>query len=84
MPETFEKSEKIANRFIEIVNNNDLIFSHELKIIEVLFKKFELVTVQDYAQKTGKSYNGIQDMIKRSKLATIEISGKIFILKNLN
>ena len=77
-------SAKVSKRAIELIEQNKLEYTHELQLIEVLFKKFELVTIQDYADKIGKTYNGIQDKIKRNKLATIEISGKVFVLSRLN
>jgi enolase len=82
--EKYEKSEKIRNRFFELLNNNDIFTDHELQIIEALFKKFELISISDYAKRIDKSYNGVQYMIKRCKIATIVISDQVFVINKMN
>jgi len=79
-----ERSTLIKDRFIQVMNNGELNYDDELAIIKALFTRYSLMTIQDYADFSCKSYPGVQDMIKRGKLATIEISGKTFILKDLN
>ena len=79
-----DRSTLIRNRFIECLNNGELFSCDELKIIEVLFERAKLMTIQDYANSVNKSYNGVQDMIARDKLSTIKISDKRFVIANLN
>lgn len=77
-------SEKVSNRMIEIIEQNKLYYSDDLKILKSLFQKYELISISDYAKRINKSYNGILDMIKREKVATIIISNQTFILNKLN
>ena len=85
IPENVENySKKVEERFIQLINENKLYSSSELKIITALFKKYELVTIPDYATKIGKTYNGVMDMISRKKVAVIEISNKTFVINKLN
>lgn len=77
-------SEKVSNRMIELIEQNKLFYNDELHLIEVLFKKYELLTIQDYATLIGKTYNGVKYMIKQNELAVIDICGNTFVIKALN
>ena len=77
-------SQKVTERMIELINQNKLNYSDDLKILKLLVQKYEVISIQDFANKQGKSYNGILDMIKRDKVATIEISGKTYVFNKLN
>ena len=76
-------SRKVTERMIELINQNKLNYSDDLSILKSLVQKYEVISIRDYANKQGKSYNGILDMIKRDKVATIEISGKNYVINKL-
>lgn len=77
-------SQKVSDRIIQLIENNKLYYSDDLKILKSLHQKYEVITISDYAKRVGKSYNGILDQVRRCKLATIAISNSIYILNKLN
>ena len=74
-------SQKVSDRMIE---ESKLYYSDDLRILKSLHQKYEVISISDYAKRIGKSYNGVQDMVKRCKVATIKISKQVFVLNKLN
>lgn len=67
-------SAQIKDRMIHLINNNELLMDEELEVFEALFKKYDFRSIQGYADKNGKTYQGVKDMIKRRKAGIIEIN----------
>lgn len=72
-------SVKTRKRFIEIVDNNELMFGDELEILQYLVNKFNLISSSEYARINGISRAGVRHRV--NKEPTIRI-GKLnyFIL----
>lgn len=71
----------ISGRYIiDLINKNQLYMDEELLIYEVLLKKYPLISIPDYAEKIGKTPNGVRFMIKNKRLPTSEVNGKTMII----
>lgn len=68
---------------INTIESNSLLIDEELHIMEVLLKKYPLITISECAEKLGKTSNGIRYMIKNKQLPTCEVNGKVMIISVL-
>jgi len=60
MPQTTPTQQKVLNRLMELVENNELTNADIVQIIELLGGYLNLQTIAAYAEKNGKSYNGVK------------------------
>jgi hypothetical protein len=67
-------SVKTRKRFIEISNNNELMFGDEMEILQHLVNKFNLISSSEYARINGISRAGVRHRV--NKEPTIKI-GKL-------
>lgn len=65
-------SAQIKDRMIHLINSNELFMDDELQVFEAIFKKYDFRSIQGYADKKGKTYPGVKDMIKRGKIGYFE------------
>lgn len=73
-------SQKVTDRFLQLLEENKLFYSEELRILEVLLNRYCLLTISDYARKKNLTPNGVKYLIDHEKIATIEINGHVFII----
>lgn len=73
--ESPEKTKAILNQ----INNNWLEMKDELEIFQVIFYKYNFMTISEYAKKHGFTYEGVKHRIKARSVQFIEVKGKIFL-----
>lgn len=54
-------------------------YGDELRILQYIASKFELMTVSEYARREDISPNGAKDRVKRGKEMSLELKGQTFI-----
>ncbi len=77
------KSEQIRDRFIELFNNGTLNYSDELQIFEAIIQRYKPMTITNFSNKVGKSYNGVKLAILENRLPSKEIDGERFVFAGL-
>lgn len=70
-------SEQIKDRFIEIVNSNELEMNHELEIFKALFDKYNFRPIKRFADDSNISPQWIYQQIKDDKQQVIVKNGFI-------
>ena len=73
-------SEKVTARIDEILDQNLLFMHHELHILEVLIKRYPLLTINEYAEKKKISPNGVRYKCDAGSVCSINIGQKTFII----
>jgi hypothetical protein len=85
IPETDSNySYRVVEKFLELSRQGKLNYSDEIKVIAHFDKKYEFMTVAEYAKLIGKQYKIVQDKIEHRTIAFLHFAGKYFIPKNLN
>jgi hypothetical protein len=69
----------VKNRFIEIVNNNELFMNDELEILEHLFKKYNFKTLSDYAKDQKITYPGAKRRLEERRIMSINLGTITFV-----
>ena len=64
-------SVKTRKRFIEISNNNELMFGDEMEILQHLVNKFNLISSSEYAKINGISRAGVRHRVKKEPTVKI-------------
>lgn len=77
-------SNRVAKRMIELIDKNEIFFSDELKIFQVISDKYQLMSISDYAKHCNCAYNTVVSEIKNNRIATVKINKHHFILEKLN
>jgi hypothetical protein len=75
----------IENHYVQKLNKYDVIEfilesdnNSKIKLLNIIVTELGLMTVQDYANKVGKSYNGVKKFGN-----TINIAGKLFVINEI-
>ena len=79
MSKFMKRSNLIRDRLIECSNNNEIEQGDELRIIEHLFNKLNLLSIQEAADVAEISYNGMKKRIEDGKEMSIKI-GKLTLV----
>lgn len=82
MSKTFKDSEIEKEHILRLVQNSELMICHELEILEVLAKKFNIMNLTDAAKFNGKTYNGMKKRVAQSKEVTVNLNGNQMISVN--
>lgn len=79
MSKTFKDSKIEAEYIIRLVQNSELMMCHEIEILQVLAKKFNIMNLADAAKSSNKTYNGMKKRVDQHKEVTIELNGNQLI-----
>jgi len=74
--EPYARSGLIADRYLEVIRNKELVIADRLKVIESEFKELNLVTISEAAKRAGISYNGMK---KRGREMFIRVGSQVFV-----
>jgi hypothetical protein len=77
--ESIERMQLLSDKIIEHINKNTLTYDYELQIFEVLLKKYNFRTIQDYAKERNLTYNGVLNQMRSGKVPYQEICGTKYI-----
>jgi hypothetical protein len=70
----------ITERFEKAINTNQFTIDEELNMIDVLVKKYNFLSVSQYARKENISQPGALKRLKSGKVMYIEMIGRKFII----
>lgn len=72
-------SEGIANRFIELSEKGQLYMGDEIRILQHLVNKMNLISASEYAKLNGISRSGVRHRIKKEP--TVLVGGLHYFVK---
>jgi len=78
--ELLEKSNKITERFVQLLIENDLDYSDELKIFSKIAEKYNLKYFPSYIKENNLNYNTTNKKVEQGIIPSVEIDGITFIL----
>ena len=73
-------TENTADRYISASKKGKFIYSDELKILEYLVKKFNLISQSEYARKESISVPAVKKRIENGQVMSIKIADRYFII----
>ncbi len=73
--EPYSRSELIANRYLEVVQNGELILGDRIKVIQSEFNKMNFKPMAEAAKQLGISYNGMKKRISEGREMFIRVGG---------
>lgn len=73
------RGERIADRYLEVVNNHELTISDRLKVLNHEFKELNLMSVSEAARFYGISYPAMKKRINSGSEMYITVNGNIFV-----
>lgn len=76
-------SQKVKDRMIELIDKNEIFFSHELNIFQSIADKYNMMSIAEFAKHSNCAYNTVVSDIKSGKLPVLKIQDKFFILEKL-
>lgn len=77
--EPYARSGLIADRYIEVVENRELIIADRLRVLEHEFKELNLVPLAEAARRAGISYNGMKKRVSEGREMSIDIGAQTFV-----
>lgn len=72
--------ENTADRYISASKKGKFLYSDELKILEYLVKKFNLISQSEYARRENISVPAVKKRIESGQVMSIKISERYFII----
>lgn len=78
-----EFSKKVKDRMIELIDKNEIFFSHELNIFQSIANKYNMMSIAEFAKYSNCAYNTVVAEIKSGKIPVLKVQDKFFILEKL-
>jgi hypothetical protein len=72
-------SEKVTDRYIQLVEDENIMMSDLIKILEYSFKKLNFKSIPEYAKQEEISDRAARDRLNNKKVVCVKLSGKTFI-----
>lgn len=79
MNKSFKDSAIEKDLIIKLVQNSELMMCHEIEILEVLAKKYNIMNLADAGKASNKTYNGIKKRVKAGKEVSLNLNDYQFI-----
>lgn len=70
---------RVANRYLEVVQNSELLIADRIKVIESELKNMNFYPLSEAAKLYGITYNGMKKRIKENREMYISVGDSIFV-----
>jgi len=74
-----KRSQRIADRLIEVSQDGQISYSDELGITEYLFNRLNLKLIAEAAKEKGISYNGMKQRVSSGKEMALTVGKHTFV-----